>query len=288
MLGLVEESSIPWDNENLMAVVYAAMADWFEAYEYKEMLGRFNRLVAAVEVVKPTIGNGYKLYVKDKDGNKYYLANDKVTANADEAEVYVVGGTDDESCNYLFASNNNGASNYLPNMSSAGSTYEEDACAYKIQGMGQITGENIEEEAAFLYGSFLLTNAEGNILNAITGSSASLNPRTEPYVVYGESSTETSAIWMEEVEYPYNKPTLAKGSPDDHDGGYASIWLPFPMLFPDGVEAYRATSVENDGVLILTKVNTDRMVAAGGYILRDPDQKDDKASWTVLPAAANP
>ncbi len=304
-LGYVRYEDIPefpdeFDGTELTYPLIVAMMAGYDAYEYKDALGRYNKLVASVDVVKPEAGKAYKLYVKneyvDKDGDatKYYLANDHLTTNKDEAEVYVVGSTDDEDCSLLFASNSNSACNYLPNMSNTGSAYAADKCDYMMKGMAQVTGENIEEQPAYLYGSFLIKNAEGKVLNVVTGTSASLDLRTTPCVTYGENSTETSAFYLEEVDYPYNKPVFAYGSPDDHDGGYASIWLPFPMVFPEGVEAYRATNVENDGILILTKVNEGNTVAAGGYILRTPEQTTDTDPDDVdnlplvLPAPAAP
>ena len=76
------------------------------------------------------------------------------------------------------------------------------------------------------------------------------------------------------------------GNPDEHEGGYASIWLPFPMKFSDGIEVYKGTTNYED-LLILEQVNSDDIVAAGGYILRDPNQTADKVEQLVLPAPGN-
>ncbi len=277
-----------------------------EYFMNKYILGRLNDYVQTLELVQPAPGEAFHIAVRGNDyteKTKYYLKNDgSVTANEEEADVFVMGSTDDTDCNALFVSNNNkvdGVENsgphYLQNHSDAAysmsGTYSEENNALKLETMMAAEGKDITNARLYRYGAFSVTGTDGKVITFDEANKTWSTSADHAYM----NDIATSAIELIPVEYPYNKPKFAVGSPDDHNGGYASIWLPFPMVFPDGVEAYRATSVENDGILILTKVNENHeAVAAGGYILYTPDQgedtdPDDAANMPlVLPAPADP
>ena len=277
-----------------------------EYFMNKYILGRLNDYVQTLELVQPAPGEAFHIAVRGNDyteKTKYYLKNDgSVTANEEEADVFVMGSTDDTDCNALFVSNNNkvdGVENsgphYLQNHSDAAysmsGTYSEENNALKLETMMAAEGKDITNACLYRYGAFSVTGTDGKVITFDEANKTWSTSADHAYM----NDIATSAIELIPVEYPYNKPKFAVGSPDDHNGGYASIWLPYPMVFPDGVEAYRATSVENDGILILTKVNENHeAVAAGGYILYTPDQgedtdPDDAANMPlVLPAPADP
>ena len=272
---------------------------------YRETVEHFNELALhnTSETVMPEYGDAFKLSVRSNNGRKhYYLKNDgTVTEGEDEAEIFVMGSTGVDGFATLFASNNNAANRYLQSNGPTAEGYEAGKTDINLRLM--VTEDNIsniQTEPCRRFGTFgfqVKKNAESDETTTATitldetNKTWKITDAEEPLM----KGTFTSAIELTKVEYPYNKPKFAVGNPDDHEGGYASIWLPYPMVFPDGVEAYRATSVENDGILILTKVNENHeAVAAGGYILYKPGQgedtdPDDAANMPlVLPAPADP
>ena len=286
--------------EEIIASAEMWLGEMLEPFEAKYSLGRLNDYIKTLEIAPPVQGEAYRIAVRGNDytGNtKYYLKNDGTyTANEADADVFVLGGSGDETCGSLLVTNNNpgteGGIHYLQVRADGvamNTEYKEADNALNLVSMTKAEGENIQSCPAYLYGTFSATNKNGKVLTFDeTGGGSWISDAESLYM----KDNKTSAIELIPVEYPYNKPKFAVGNPDDHEGGYASIWLPYPMVFPEGVEAYRATNVENDGILILTKVNEDtNTVAAGGYILYTPEQGEDTDPDNlplVLPAPADP
>lgn len=267
-------------------------------FQVKYILGRLNDYVESLEIKQPEYGEAYHIAVRGNDytgKTKYYLKNDgSVTTNIAEADVFVMGKTNDNTCDALFVSNNNkveGEENsgphYLQNHNnsafSMSSVYSEDKNALKLETMMNAEGNDITNAKLYRYGTFSVTGTDGKVITYDEVNKTWSTLSDHAYM----NDIATSAIELIPVEYPYNKPKFTQGTPDGHQGGYASIWLPYPMVFPAGVEVYRATDVENDGILILKKVNTEdeTTVAAGGYILRD---MNEATTAKVLPAPATP
>ena len=105
------------------------------------------------------------------------------------------------------------------------------------------------------------------------------------------NGTFTSALEIEEATYDYNHPTLVKPSEEDSEA-FATVYLPFAMQMPEGVEAYAAIEKqEKEGQvsLKLELANADNQpVAAGAYILYSQSEEEVKTPKTVIPAAATP
>ncbi|MCQ2205443.1 MAG: hypothetical protein MJZ43_01525 [Bacteroidaceae bacterium] len=243
----------------------------------------------AGEKKTPADGEAYRLAVRTKEGRNFYLKDDGTyTTDSLDAAIYVLGSSADGTKKIL-AGNNNAALYYFRNGGLTQDVYAEGDCDFNYELMAgkETVADVLDATGAAKYATVCLTDGNGKVATmaspdkAVTGGDCEWEAQDVVYM----NDDLSSAIVMEPVPYPYNKPKFAVGSPDDHEGGYASIWLPYPMIFPDGVEVYRATDAESDGLLVLKKVNTDRVVAAGGYIIRDPNKA---STMTVLPAPANP
>ncbi len=254
----------------------------FDIYTEKLVNANKERKVA-------TDGEAYRLAVRTKQGRNFYLKDDGTyTTDSLAASIYVLGSGADGTKKIL-AGNNNAALYYFRNGGLTQAAYETASCDLNCELMTnkETVADVLDATGAAKYATVCLTDGNGKVATmtspdkAVTGGDCEWEAQDVVYM----NDELSSAIVMEPVPYPYNKPKFAVGSPDDHEGGYASIWLPYPMIFPDGVEVYRATDAESDGLLVLKKVNTDRVVAAGGYIIRDPNKA---STMTVLPAPANP
>ena len=254
----------------------------FDIYTEKLVNANKERKVA-------TDGEAYRLAVRTKQGRNFYLKDDGTyTTDSLAASIYVLGSSADGTKKIL-AGNNNAALYYFRNSGLTKAAYETASCdlSYELMTNKETVADVLDATGAAKYATVCLTDGNGKVATmtspdkAVTGGDCDWEAQDVVYM----NDDLSSAIVMEPVVYPYNKPKFAVGSPDDHEGGYASIWLPYPMIFPDGVEVYRATDAESDGLLVLKKVNTDRVVAAGGYIIRDPNKA---STMTVLPAPANP
>lgn len=254
----------------------------FDIYTEKLVNANKERKVA-------TDGEAYRLAVRTKQGRNFYLKDDGTyTTDSLAASIYVLGSSADGTKKIL-AGNNNEDLYYFRNGGLTQAAYETASCDLNCELMTnkETVADVLDATGAAKYATVCLTDGNGKVATmtspdkAVTGGDCEWEAQDVVYM----NDDLSSAIVMEPVPYPYNKPKFAVGSPDDHEGGYASIWLPYPMIFPDGVEVYRATDAESDGLLVLKKVNTDRVVAAGGYIIRDPNKA---STMTVLPAPANP
>ena len=255
----------------------------FDIYTEKLVNANKERKVA-------TDGEAYRLAVRTKQGRNFYLKDDGTyTTDSLDAAIYVLGSSADGTKKIL-AGNNNADLYYFRNGGLTQASYAEGDCDFNYELMAgkETVADVLDATGAAKYATVCLTDGNGKVATMTSPDKATATGTCtweEPQDVVYMNDELSSAIVMEPVPYPYNKPKFAVGSPDDHEGGYASIWLPYPMIFPDGVEVYRATDAESDGLLVLKKVNTDRVVAAGGYIIRDPNKA---STMTVLPAPANP
>ena len=108
-------------------------------------------------------------------------------------------------------------------------------------------------------------NFSANASIVVNGNTGGFDACGDDYLVrYNAANNQFStAFRIEEVAYPYNHPKLIKGD----NGYYASIYLPFAMQVPEGIECYRGTEDRGNN-LALEKMNADNTpVPAGGYIL---------------------
>ena len=108
-------------------------------------------------------------------------------------------------------------------------------------------------------------DVSANASIVVNGNTGGFDASGDDFLVrYNAANNQYStAFKIEEVAYPYNHPKLIKGD----DGYYASIYLPFAMQVPEGIECYRGTEDRGNN-LALEKMNEDNTpVPAGGYIL---------------------
>ena len=265
---------------------------------YYEMLDTFNEFCLSHEVITPQPGQAFRMSVRTVDCTKQVYLTDEGTLTDDPADaaIFVAGSSSDgEGYNKIFASNNNSKLLYLNNTGATEGDYTEGTCDFKLVPMNTISDENgwfgayndpahrfgtfyleannYEEEYSDNYPKALMMKENGDdsyeLITGVKGArmlTASDDPDgwiDAPY---------STAVKLEEVEYPYTEPTLASGTGDGHTGVWASVWLPFPMNIPDGIEVYKGTqerTVDGDPYLGLTKVDPDThsCYAAGGYLL---------------------
>ena len=243
--------------------------NYFDAYD------AYEALMAVEDVVKPEAGHAYKLSLRSLDGTKHwYLTNDGgVSESESDAAIFVMGASEDEDFGAIFVTNNNGDIKYLKSNGTSTDTYAESYCDFQIAPMVNVSNSYISADNEARFGTFYLKamrrHDKGSSDN--THGAMILKEENQKWDISGDpymNGNFSSAIEMEEVEYPYTKPTLVKNEGDA--GSFASIWLPFPMLFQEGVEVYKGTterSADGNSYLGLKRVDTDCVVAAGGYIL---------------------
>lgn len=261
---------------------YVAILNYSQNYgdgitndNYDAALAAYNALIGTSDIVLPEAGHAYKLSVRSTDGTKHwYLKNDgTVSENESDAAIFVMGASGDEDFGAIFVTNDNDGINYLKSNGASTGTYAEKYCDFQIAPMVAVSNSFITTNKTARFGSFILKaklrhdqGASGTTNGAIIlkEETKAWDKSDAPYM----SGTYTSAIEMTEVEYPYTAPKLVKNEGDA--GAFASIWLPFPMLFPEGVEVYKGTQERDSGgnsFLGLERVDTDCAVAKGGYIL---------------------
>ncbi len=233
---------------------------------YEELRASFEHLAATYTDVKmPEAGHAYKISVRSNDGNTHWYIknNGQLTTNADEATIFVMGGSGNENFSAIFVSNDNGNSHYLLREGASRTDYKSNVCDIKLKPMVKESKSTlITVDAAARFGTFSFSTASDGWPSVWDESGEFWQP-TPKLVMDG---TCTSAFELTEVPYPYTKPKLVAGD----NGSFASIWLPFPMIFPEGVEVYKGTQERDaNGItfLGLERVDTNRAVAAGGYIL---------------------
>ena len=237
---------------------------------YEELRASFEHLAATYTDVKmPEAGHAYKISVRSNDGNTHWYIknNGKITTNADEAAIFVMGGSGNEDFSAIFVSNDNGNSHYLRSRGADAVNYVADKCDFRLTPMTKVSSSFITVNVLRRFGTFSFRPKSDVMMGGqypMTLDESNLDWAFATKEVMGEACT--SAIEMTEVEYPYTKPKLVAGD----NGSFASIWLPFPMIFPEGVEVYKGTQehgADGEAFLGLERVDTNRAVAAGGYIL---------------------
>ena len=230
-----------------------------------------NKLVnSQQERIAPRPGEAYRLAVRTKSGHNLYLKDDGgYTTDSLQAAVYVLAQKDEDT--YFLAGNNNEELTYFMNQGGTAGSYDAESCdlSYELMNGIEADGETINATPAAMYATLCLTDANGNVATMNVADES--NPTwasdvEEPFM----NDDYSSAIVMEPVKYTYNKPKLASGTGDGHEGVWSTIWLPFPMVFPDGVEVYKGTqerTVKDEPYLGLERVDTDHVVPQGGYVL---------------------
>lgn len=265
----------PYEDDSRLDALKAYKGTAVGDANYDAAVAAYNTVTAITDVVLPEPGHAYKLSVRSSDGARHWFLKNDGGVSTDEADaaIFVMGASNDEDFGAIFVTNNNGDTKYLKSNGTSTATYAESYCDFQIVPMVTASNSFISTDKPARFGTFYLkamrrhdqgesSTTNGTII--LKEGNQNWDKSMDPYM----NGTFTSAIEMTEVEYPYTKPKLVKN--EDAPGAFASIWLPFPMLFPDGVEVYKGTQehdVNGHSFLGLKRVDTNLAVAKGGYIL---------------------
>lgn len=309
--------------ENVFTMLYFAdlsmdengVIPYFISPEYYiTALNAFNNACASRDIVLPKVGEAYKLSVRTKDyfkenaqgayvvHRKYLKADGTLTENKEEASVFVLGEAGE---NFLFASNDNTEINYLTAEGEKTTDYDASTCAFTYGQMSSLSAnDNIVTDPNDRIGTFFLViNGKVVTANGADNTWTWTDEKDVPYM----NDNYTSCIEMEDVDYPYNKVTMTAGNDRvKYTGSFATIYLPFPMTMPAGVEVYEGTEEKlchvtkglnadgqkvdlNEDITFLRlnciKDNTAAAyIPAGAYILYS--ENAGEGNFTSLPAPA--
>ena len=264
----------------------------FDVYTEKLVNANKERKVA-------TDGEAYRLAVRTKQGRNFYLKDDGTyTTDSLAASIYVLGSSADGTKKIL-AGNNNEDLYYFRNGGLTQAAYETASCDLNCELMTnkETVADVLDATGAAKYATVCLTDGNGKVATMTSPDKATATGTCtweEPQDVVYMNDELSSAIVMEPVVYPYTHPNFAHGTSDGRQGGFATIWLPFPMHFPDGIEVYKGTYMRDAKTgeicpyLMLTEVDKGNVTAAGGYLLYNAEQTESKMKQLVLPAPANP
>lgn len=253
----------------------------------------------AGEKKTPADGEAYRLAVRTKEGRNFYLKDDGTyTTDSLDAAIYVLGSSADGTKKIL-AGNNNEDLYYFRNGGLTKASYAEGDCDFNYELMAgkETVADVLDATGAAKYATVCLTDGNGKVATMTSPDKATATGTCtweEPQEVVYMNDELSSAIVMEPVVYPYTHPNFAHGTSDGRQGGFATIWLPFPMHFPDGIEVYKGTYMRDAKTgeicpyLMLTEVDKGNVTAAGGYLLYNAEQTESKMKQLVLPAPANP
>lgn len=253
----------------------------------------------AGEKKTPADGEAYRLAVRTKEGRNFYLKDDGTyTTDSLDAAIYVLGSSADGTKKIL-AGNNNEDLYYFRNGGLTQDVYAEGDCDFNYELMAgkETVADVLDATGAAKYATVCLTDGNGKVATMTSPDKATATGTCtweEPQEVVYMNDELSSAIVMEPVPYPYTHPNFAHGTSDGRQGGFATIWLPFPMHFPDGIEVYKGTYMRDAKTgeicpyLMLTEVDKGNVTAAGGYLLYNAEQTESKMKQLVLPAPANP
>lgn len=274
----------PQANIDAVNAIFHYMAEELvNATNYDKALSDLSAVYALTDVNLPMPGKAYTIAFRKSNGALKYIAeggDNMFVDNKADAAVFVAGTTDDATYNLIFVDK---AGEYLRYHGASTTQYQQYGADFKCGAMVSATQahmSNAYKSAEYLFGTVYLTaNSRNSASNGNDGclilqeSNNQGNNSAEPFL----DGTYTSALVIEDAEFPYTTKTLNAGGDDNN---YATVALPYAMVIPEGVTAYAATA--EGEVLTLTEATSP--VPAGAYIL----VSENAASATILPAAANP
>lgn len=299
-----------WQNIGLGSLINSS--------NYEEALAAYNAVIALTNINLPVDGKAYYFVnVQQKSdtdktltGNKYMLkynssnsnlATEAYTGQAPaESNIFIARQV--EGNRFVFVTNDGHYLRYYGSndnrngaLSDTYSVNDGSVNIYKQALNGVNTQVPIEECFGYITLNGYRNNSTQDAPIIIFGKTGAFNATSGAIIRYNnENDQYSTAFSIIEATYAYNHPKLvaSKGENEAVDGVYASIYLPFAMQFPEGVEVYAGTEETNneDNVtyLKLTKANDENgIVAKGAYILRSATL-DANTTITVTPAAANP
>ena len=240
------------------------------AQNYEAALSAYNKVLTVSDVNLPVSGKAYKIAVRKSDGTtKWYIKGTGFTTTATEADIFVCGKAASGEFPYVFVTNDN---KFLTSRGvNTTEAYTAKVNDFKAEAMVGHSSTFINS-AYPTFGTICLTaqgrngnlNSNGTII--VREATSQYDNSSAPYL----NGQFTSALIVEEASYPYNNVELKKAGTSDTEA-YATVYLPFDMQVPAGIEVYKATEerdVNNKTYLKLARVNTENgPVAKGAYVL---------------------
>ena len=262
------------------------------AENYDEAKAAYDAVLGLTTVNMPVPGKAYTIAFRKTDGTKkWYVMGNTVTENPAEATVFIAGNSSKADYPYIFVDNSH---NYLQFHGATATAYAENTCDFSCTAMAGISTSSVTATPEQKFGTVCMvayrrssgyTDRLGCLI--LKESNHNWDNADNAFM----NGTFTSALEIEEATYDYNHPTLVKPSEEDSEA-FATVYLPFAMQMPEGVEAYAAIEKqEKEGQvsLKLELANADNQpVAAGAYILYSQSEEEVKTPKTVIPAAATP
>ncbi|MCQ2205817.1 MAG: glycoside hydrolase [Bacteroidaceae bacterium] len=262
------------------------------AENYDEAKAAYDAVLGLTTVNMPVPGKAYTIAFRKTDGTKkWYVKGNTVTENLAEATVFIAGNSSKADYPYIFVDNSH---NYLQFHGATATAYAENTCDFSCTAMAGISTSSVTATPEQKFGTVCMvayrrssgyTDRFGCLI--LKESNHNWDNADNAFM----NGTFTSALEIEEATYGYNHPTLVKPSEEDSEA-FATVYLPFAMQMPEGVEAYAAIEKqEKEGQvsLKLELANADNQpVAAGAYILYSQSEEEVKTPKTVIPAAATP
>ncbi|MBQ0165227.1 MAG: hypothetical protein KBS75_08550 [Bacteroidales bacterium] len=282
------------NQEAITDVFNYIISEQVDATNYEAAKAAYDAVINLTVVNKPVPGKAYTIAFRTKAGDKkWYVKDNTVTTTKEEATVFVCGTSNDSTHPYIFTTNDNKYLHYQGTTSAIG--YEAEKCDFLCEPMVGKSNDYITATSEERFGTVYMIAKK-------RGSSGS--PNKEGVLIIKEANhawdnadcpflngTFTTALEIEEATYDYNHPTLVKPSEEDSEA-FATVYLPFAMQMPEGVEAYAAIEKQEKEGQVSLKLELanagDQPVAAGAYILYSQSEEEVKTPKTVIPAAATP
>lgn len=268
-----------------------------------------NAYKTTTEVNMPVSGNAYRIYAKYANGDKRYLyrteggklrmsdAGEEPTGYAGTFILKSVSEAADGQGTYLFAHDSgeymvyvadgkNGVGGSTTGFVSAYEQGDHDADITLITAANKTANKGgVANAAGDFFGGFLLqarnTSSNGNFYlmggNGTNENNINLHSAGASDIYY--SDTRSSIFYVEEASYP-NVANMRCAAHNRDDKSYASIWLPFDIEIPEGVEAYTARIDEANSRLVLDLVEEDYLPAECAAILIGSTEE----KMTLIPA----
>lgn len=228
-----------------------------------------------------TAGTAYKIHFKNRD---FVLKE-----GDDNDEVFVVGNKAAKSGikTYTFVSNSNESDKHYLTTSGVSEATYTDNCTFNIylsrekqyDSTGNIIGYSFADAMYYKNGNILA-------LDGTASGSYTITPSSTQVV----SDNLTTEVEIEKVEYPYINVTLVPdtyGTDEQKEEGiFGTVYLPFPFLLPEGIEAYAGTKDKGTSVELEKVVETGGALPGGAYLLHGTGTA--KNTITLYPANIPP
>ena len=309
--GLLQHNSVGYPISTIresLNTVRTNIANGVPSYFF-DLEYHINAYKTTTEVNMPVSGNAYRIYAKYANGDKRYLyrteggklrmsnANEEPTGHTGTFILRSTDTAENGQGSYLFAHDSgeymvyvadgeNGVGGSTTGFVSAYEQGDYDADITLITAANKTANQGgVDNAAGDFFGGFLLqarnTSDNGNFYlmggNDTNENNINLHSGEASDIYY--SNTRSSFFYVEEASYP-NVANMRCAAYNSDGKSYASIWLPFDIEIPEGVEAYTARIDEVNSILVLDLVEGDYLPAECAAILIGATQE----KMTLIPA----